>query len=369
MKAKGWMLAVSLFLVATQAVAAPETRPSRVRNVAIVLYEGVELLDFAGPGEVFSAAGHQAMVGNQHAFRVYTVAKSKAPLTSQGFLKVTPDFTPEDAPPPDVLVIPGGSTGVVLQDEAWSKWLAKTAANSEVALTVCTGAMVLGKAGMLDGLDVTTFNNAIDSLQRMAPKARVHRGRRFIDNGRIVTTAGVSAGIDGSLHVVARLLGLRVAEKTARYMEYRWTPEPHLVSSYTLLNPSLDDRGRAHQQAEILGEEKNWTAAAKAYRELLATDAKDLVAWYRLGQVLLVAKDYEGAIEASLRAAASKDLQVNALYNAACGSSLKADSTRALEYLGKSIDAGLKGTWAMNDPDLEHVRKDPRFQKLVARLQ
>ncbi|QRK12386.1 DJ-1/PfpI family protein [Archangium violaceum] len=369
--AVGWMLAVPLFLVVTPASAAAESQPRRAgytRNVAIVLYEGVELLDFAGPGEVFAAAAHQSMQGDAHAFRVYTVAKSRAPLTSQGFVKVTPDFTPEDAPVPDVLVIPGGDTGVVLEDAAYSKWLAKTAAGAEVALTVCTGALVLGKAGMLDGLDVTTFNNAIDSLQRMAPKARVHRGRRFIDNGRIVTTAGVSAGIDGSLHVVARLLGLRVAEQTARYMEYRWTPEPHLVGGYTLLNPSLDDRGRAHQQAEILGAEKNWAAAAKAYRELAASNASDATAWYRLGQVLLASKDYDGAIEASLRAASAKSYQVNALYNAACGYSLKADAGRALEYLGKAIDAGLEGSWALSDPHLEHARKDPRFQKLAARL-
>lgn len=369
--AVGCMLAVSLFLVVTPAQAAPDSPPRRsgyTRNVAIVLYEGVELLDFAGPGEVFSAAGHQSMQGDAPAFRVYTVAKSKAPLTSQGFVKVTPDFSPEDAPVPDVIVIPGGNTGVVLADEAYSKWLAKTAAGAEVALSVCTGAMVLGKAGMLDGLDVTTFNNAIDSLQKMAPKARVHRGRRFIDNGRIVTTAGVSAGIDGSLHVVARLLGLRVAEQTARYMEYRWTPEPHLAGGYALFNPSLDERGRAHQQAQLLAEENNLPAATKAYRELVASDANDATAWLRLGQVLLAAKDYNGAIEASLRASTAKRHQIEGLYNAACGYSLKSDAGQALEYLGKAIDAGLRGSWALSDPDLEHVRKDARFQKLAARL-
>ncbi|NMO18909.1 hypothetical protein HPC49_15055 [Pyxidicoccus fallax] len=365
-----WMLAVALWLAVLPAGAAEvkPRRPGPTRNVAIVLYEGVELLDFAGPGEVFAAAGDQAMVGDAPAFRVYTVAKSKAPLTSQGFLKVTPDFSPEDAPPPDILVIPGGNTGVVLEDAAFSGWLARTAEQAEVALTVCTGALVLGKAGQLDGLDVTTFNNLIDSLQRMAPKARVHRGRRLIDSGRIVTTAGVSAGIDGSLHVVARLLGLRVAQKTARYMEYRWTPEPHLVDDYRLLNPSLDARGRAHQQAELLTEDEDWPAAAKAWRELLSADAKDARAWYGLGQVLLAAKDWDGAIAASLRAAEDSRYRVNALYRVACGYSLKADATRALEFLGKSIDAGLRGTWPLRDPDLAHVREDPRFQKLAARL-
>ncbi|MFY0577727.1 DJ-1/PfpI family protein [Cystobacter fuscus] len=358
-------------LVPARGEAAPETKGPRkpyTRNVAIVLYEGVEVLDFSGPAEVFQSAGGFGASGLERAFRVYTVARTKAPLTSQRFLKVLPEFSIEDAPMPDIVVIPGGGTQVVLEDAEFMKWIARSAKDSELALTVCTGAMTLGKAGLLDGLDATTYHGAIDSLRKLAPGARVHQGRRFIDNGHIVTTAGVSAGIDGSLHVVARLLGRSVADRTAQYMEYKWTPEPYLLTEYAYLNPSLDERGRAIQQAGIQAQEKNWTAAVETYRELLKEQPSDAALWNQLAQTLTVMKDYDGAIEAYTHVAESKELRLAAFYNTACVYSLKADNDRALEYLGKAVEAGLKGTSALSDPDLENVRKDARFQKLITRL-
>jgi transcriptional regulator GlxA family with amidase domain len=361
---------VSLFVPA-RGEAAPEAKAPRkpyTRNVAIVLYEGVEVLDFSGPSEVFQAAGGFGASGQERAFKVYTVARTKAPLTSQHFIKVLPEYSIEDAPKPDIVVIPGGSTQVVLEDAEFMKWISKTAKDSELALTVCTGAMTLGKAGLLDGLDATTYYGAIDNLQKMAPGARVHRGRRFIDNGHIVTTAGVSAGIDGSLHVVARLLGRRVADQTAQYMEYKWTPESYLQTEYAYLNPSLDERGRAIQQASVQAQDKNWTAAVETYRELLKEQPADAALWNPLAQTLVAMKDYDGAIEAYSHVAESKEQRAGALYNTACVYSLKSDNDRALEYLGKAVDAGFKGSWALSDPDLENVRKDARFQKLAARL-
>jgi transcriptional regulator GlxA family with amidase domain len=214
--------------------AEPTAKPLKpaTRNVAIVLYEGVELLDFAGPGEVFSAAADFGAIGGQPAFRVYTVATSIAPLTSQGFLKIVPDFTIEDAPAPDLVVIPGGNSAALTNDARFMAWARKAFTGAEVSLSVCTGAFVLGKAGLLDGRSATTWFGAVEKLRKAVPRATVEEGRRFIDQGPVVTTAGVSAGIDGALHVVARLLGRDVAEKTAQYMEYRWSPEPYLVGSY-----------------------------------------------------------------------------------------------------------------------------------------
>jgi transcriptional regulator GlxA family with amidase domain len=212
---------------AAEAVTKPVTR-----NVAIVLYEGVELLDFAGPGEVFSAAANFGASGGQPAFRVYTVATSKAVLTSQGFLKIVPDFTIADAPTPDLIIVPGGNSANLTNDPRFMAWAVKALAAAEISISVCTGAFVLGKAGLLDGHSATTWFGAIENLRKAVPAATVQEGRRFIDQGRVVTTAGVSAGIDGALHVVARLLGRDVAEKTAQYMEYRWTPEPYLIGSY-----------------------------------------------------------------------------------------------------------------------------------------
>jgi transcriptional regulator GlxA family with amidase domain len=230
---------------------AADTPGARTRNVAIVLYEGVEILDFAGPSEVFAAAAGHAGLGDRPGFRVYTMAATKAPVTSQGFVRITPEFSIDDAPKPDVIVIPGGDSAQLTGNPRFMEWAGKAMQEAEVTLTVCTGAFVAAKAGRLDGKTATTFYNAIDGLRRAAPNTTVQDGRRFVDSGDIVTTAGVSAGIDGALHVVARLVGRSAADKTARYMEYHWSPEPYLARGYSYLNPGLDAAGRAAQQAAL----------------------------------------------------------------------------------------------------------------------
>jgi putative intracellular protease/amidase len=193
------------------------------KNVAIFVHEGVELLDFAGPGEVFAAA---RLSGKGPAFRVYTVADSTGAITSQRFLTVTPQYTLENCPKPDVVVLPGGATRIPLQNPKVIAWVKETSTQAEVVLSVCTGAFLLAKAGMLDGLEATTHHSAIAGLQKEAPKTTVHADRRFVDNGKVVTAAGVSAGIDAALHVVSRMLGEDSAKATAKYMEYAWQPEP-----------------------------------------------------------------------------------------------------------------------------------------------
>ena len=210
---------VTLFALVSGGRADEPEKSKPRRNVAIFIHEGVELLDFAGPGEVFAAAGRS------RAFRVYTVAASKDPVTSQGFLKITPEFTLADCPKPDVIVLPGGATGVPLKDAKVIDWIKAASADAEVVQSVCTGAFLLAKAGLLDGKEATTHWGSIDRLRTAAPKATVHADRRVVDNGKVITTAGVSAGIDGSLHVVSRLLGEQAAKDTARHMEYRWEPE------------------------------------------------------------------------------------------------------------------------------------------------
>lgn len=186
------------------------------RKVAIVVFEGVELLDFAGPGEVFAAAGHGG------SFEVFTVGASRESVTSQGFVEITPRFAMAEAPRPDLLVVPGGGVGSLLRDPAAMAWIRETAGKAEVVLSVCNGALVLAEAGLLEGLSATTHAGSIEALRRRAPRTRVVEGERFVDNGRVVTAAGVSAGIDGALHLVARLVGEETARDTARYMEYAW---------------------------------------------------------------------------------------------------------------------------------------------------
>lgn len=191
---------------------------NKVMNVAIVIWQGVELLDFAGPGEVFAAAKAE----DGRSFNVFTVSKSKQPIRSQGFLQVTPTYSLADCPKIDVLVLPGGGTSNVSGDAEFMSLLKEKVDGSEITLSVCTGASILGEFGYLDDLDVTTWHGAIDKMQAAYPQARFHSDRRFVDNGKFVTSAGVSAGIDSSLHLVARLYGKKTAIKTARYMEYYW---------------------------------------------------------------------------------------------------------------------------------------------------
>ena len=182
------------------------------RNVAIVLYPGVELLDFAGPGEVFSAAGNGA-------FNVFTVAATHEPIVSQGFVRITPEYAIADSPKPDILVIPGGRSASLYDNPKMMAWVKARVAGAELTMSVCNGAIVLAKAGLLDGLRATTHYGSIDRL-RSFPRITVVPRRRFVDNGRIVATQGVSAGIDGALHVVERLLGAEAAWSDARYMMY-----------------------------------------------------------------------------------------------------------------------------------------------------
>lgn len=193
------------------------------RNVAIVVHEGVELLDFAGPGEVFAAADRGRL------FHVYTVAETIKPITSQRFLSVNPQYTLDNCPKPDIVVIPGGATRVLLDSPKFMAWVKEVAKNAEVVLSVCTGAFVLAQAGLLDGKEATTHYASLERLAKQYPKVKVRADRRLVDNGQVVTAAGVSAGIDGALHVVARLCGAETARATAKYMEYPWEPEKAVV--------------------------------------------------------------------------------------------------------------------------------------------
>ncbi len=185
------LVAVPLALVAVSASAA-ERKPY-TRNVAIVVYENVQPLDWTGPYEVYNDAGRFGAANGKNAFNVYTVSKTAEPLNAQG-LKIVPSYSIENAPRPDIVVFPGGPAGKIHDDPVFFAWAEKAAKEAEIAQSVCTGAFVLAKAGLLDGLEVTTFHGAIDSLQRQYPKAMVKNGRRFVDNGRVVTTAGISAG-------------------------------------------------------------------------------------------------------------------------------------------------------------------------------
>lgn len=187
-------------------------------NVALLLFDDVEVLDFAGPFEVFAVTDE---LRESAAFHVFTVAEGGATVRARHGLKVVPHFTLENCPPAQLLVIPGGyGTRALLQRPALLEWLRRRVRAAEITLSVCTGALLLGKLGVLDGLRVTTHHECLGLLREIAPQAEVVGDARFLDQGRIVTAAGISAGIDASLHLVGRLLGPDAAAATARYMEY-----------------------------------------------------------------------------------------------------------------------------------------------------
>jgi transcriptional regulator GlxA family with amidase domain len=219
------LLALLLAALAATACAAPavpaeapgEDPPPadpRLRTVAVLVFEGVELLDAAGPVEVFIVAAEGK------AFRVLLVAKSKAPVRTMGGVLLTPDATFADAPRADVVVVPGGDLRAV--DAGGIDWIRRASADSEATLSVCFGAFLLARAGLLDGVEATTHRWGLADLAKAAPRCTVLGERRFVDAGRIVTTAGVTAGIDGALHLVERFLGPEAARWTAEeWMEHR----------------------------------------------------------------------------------------------------------------------------------------------------
>ena len=195
------------------------------QNVGILIFDNVEVLDFAGPFEVFSRTrtvpGPESRRSEDSApFHVFTVAKSKDPVSATGGLVVIPRHDFADAPRIDLLVVPGGfGTRPLLNDEETLDWIRRTAAASQQVTSVCTGALLLGKAGLLEGKRATTHWAALDLLESLGTGASVERELRVVDDG-IVTSAGVAAGIDMAFYMVERLCGRDVADETARYIEY-----------------------------------------------------------------------------------------------------------------------------------------------------
>lgn len=200
--------------------------PRRPRTVGIYLFDEVEVLDFVGPFEVFSVASRVAArdaPGNPPPFEVFTLSRTGGRIATRGHLAVTPAYAFDGHPDIDLLIIPGGIIDTELARPGVVDWIRTRAARAEIVASVCTGAFLLAEAGLLDGLAATTHWEDADDLAVRYPGVTVIRDTQgWIDHGHIVTAAGISAGIDMTLHLVDRLLGRTLAERTARQMEYRW---------------------------------------------------------------------------------------------------------------------------------------------------
>ena len=198
-----------------------------MRNLAIIIFDEVEVLHFAGPFEVFSVCGRKE--GGEIPFHVYTVGE-KLIIYARNGLIVTANFLLSNCPKPDLILIPGGGgyyadgtpfgSRKEMDNPVLLDWIKEQNKTSELVLSVCTGSLILAKAGLLHGLSATTHHGAIDKMREIAPDTTLLPEERWVDNGRIILSAGVSAGIDMSLYVISKLYGKNVADETARYMQY-----------------------------------------------------------------------------------------------------------------------------------------------------
>jgi putative intracellular protease/amidase len=184
-----------------------------VTKVAILMFDGAEIIDFAGPWEVFGTAG----------FLMHTVAPTLKPLTMVFGQKLVPDYTFDNSPKAEVLLVPGGAVLQYLDDKRMTGWIQAKAHDVDHVMSVCTGAYLLQKAGLLSGQTVTATCGTIEDFA--APDTRVVYDQRYVDNGKILTTAGLSAGIDGALHLVSKIRGPGIAQSVALAMEYPWQPD------------------------------------------------------------------------------------------------------------------------------------------------
>ncbi len=220
------------------------------RNVAVLIFDDVEVLDFCGPFEVFSVTGQR---DNSAPFHVYTVAE-KPTIIARNNLSINPSYQLSNCPQPDILVVPGGGgkrpdgtpfgTRREMLNDTLLDWINQLYPQTEHLLSVCTGALILAKANLIEHRATTTHHGAFDELRRVAPNADIRQGERIVDSGKIIFSGGISAGIDAAFYLVAKLLGPAVAQETATYMEYNWQPasDEYTAHGHSLRIERLDER-------------------------------------------------------------------------------------------------------------------------------
>jgi transcriptional regulator GlxA family with amidase domain len=195
------------------------------KRVGIVVFPDVEVLDFCGPFEVFSVTRLDETRRREEPspFEVWLVAEQAGPVVTTGGMKVIPDHTLDSCPPVDVLVVPGGwGTRAEIKNARLLAWIRERAKQVETLTSVCTGSMLLGQAGLLDGRHATTHWRSLGWMRESFPAVTVEEKLHVVEDGNVLTSAGISAGIDMALRVVARYHGEAVAKNTARAMEYRY---------------------------------------------------------------------------------------------------------------------------------------------------
>ena len=189
-------------------------------NIGIYVYQNAEILDFAGPFEVFSTANR--LCAPKDVVKVFLVSEQAGPLVARGGLQILPHYCFADHPPIDVLIIVGGVHGQEMDKAGVLSWIAAQSVGAQVTASVCTGVFLLAGAGVLSNQRVTTHWEDIADLKSQFPNLQVCEGLRWIDSGSVISSAGIAAGIDMSLYLVSRLRGRELAVRTAKQMEFDW---------------------------------------------------------------------------------------------------------------------------------------------------
>ncbi len=188
------------------------------KNVAILIFDEAEVLDFAGPFEVFSVTSE---LNNFELFNVFTVAKTMRSVLAANGLSINPKHNFKNSPPIDILIVAGGAgSRVQMQDTKTLKWVKKIHRNTQFTVSICSGARLLGALGLLDGQPYCTHRDVYEHMQEIVPTGIPKKSERFVNFDKIYTSGGISAGIDLSFHIVEKLHGKEIADKTAYYMEY-----------------------------------------------------------------------------------------------------------------------------------------------------
>jgi len=249
-----------------------QTDQERVK-AAILVFDGVQIIDYTGPYEVFGQAR----------FDVFTVSETGETITTSMGMSVNPTHSFENSPTPDLLLVPGGDVHAQLEDPEVLKWVQQMADAAEHVLSVCNGAFILAEAGLLEGLTATTFHGLLNDFESTYEGVNVVRDQRFTDNGKIVTSAGLSSGIDASIHMVSKIKGHDAAASLALHLEYDWNEGDGFVRGALADRhlPSLDldvPEGTRFQELSSLGDLDHWQVRLAVSTSL---DAEELMIVYK----------------------------------------------------------------------------------------
>ncbi len=259
----------TLTVCAANPTLAVEAGPATPKKVAILIFKGVQIIDYSGPYEAFADAGYD----------VFTVAETRNPVTTAAGdgEAVTPKYTFADAPQADIVVIPGGGGPHAApgRTPAVLDWIKRESTHAEHTMSVCSGAFTLANTGLLDGLTATTTAGLIADLMSQHPDIKVVRDQRLVDNGKVMTTAGLSAGIDGALHMIEVMDGRDVARTVALDMEYDWHPDGGFVRAKMAdrMNPDPDlDAIGEMEDRRLKGDDVHWELSERFTTKLSASE-------------------------------------------------------------------------------------------------